>query len=78
MRLGLRFGGGPILGVVAITAGQAREFDQVIVRDPLTEDPALSLTENPAHALICGKKKAQRRLAAQARWVYPPGQNPFV
>ena len=78
MRLGLRFGGGPFRGIVAITAGQARELDQVVVRDPLPEDPALSLPENPAHALICGKKASQRRLAARASWVYPPDQNPFV
>jgi len=78
--LGLRFGSGPIRGIVAITAGQARDLDQVIVRDPLPEDPALSIPENPAHALICGnqKKSVQKRLAARARWAYPPEQNPLA
>ena len=78
LKLGLRFGSGPFRGVVAITAGQARDLDQVVVRDPIPEDPARSLPENPAHALICGKKASQRRLAARARWVYPPDQNPFA
>ena len=70
LRLGLRCGGGPFRGIVAITAGQARDLDQAVIRDPIPD--------NPAHSLICGKKSGQRRLAAQARWVYPPDQNPFV
>lgn len=80
LRLGLRFGGGPLRGLVAVTAGQARDLDQVVVRDPIPEDPAWSLPGNPAHSLICGKqtKSIKKRLAAQARWVYPPDQNPFV
>lgn len=78
LRLGLRFGGGPFRGIVAITAGQARDLDQVVVRNPIPEDTARSLPGNPAHSLICGRKAAQRHLAAQARWVYPPDQNPFA
>jgi len=78
LRLGSRFGGGPFRGIVAISAGQARDLDQAVVRDLIPEDPARSLPANPAHSLICGKKSAQRRLAKRARWVYPPDQNPLV
>lgn len=66
------------LGVVAVTAGQARCLDQIVVWDPCLD--------NPAHALICGKgaqtrksrKRVAKDLARMARWIYPPDQNPLA
>lgn len=74
------------LGVVAVTAGQARSLDQVVVSDPIDGDPEHGVLPNPAHALICGKaeqapksrKRIARALARMARWVYPPDQNPLA
>lgn len=58
-------GGDGIIGLVSITAGQARSLDQGVVRDPLPDDEA--------HALICGRqsKTTRRHLAATAVWVCP-------
>ena len=49
--------------LAAITAGLARECSQAIMRSPTTEEPA--------HALVCGKKTSQvrKRMGASARWV---------
>lgn len=66
------------LGVVAVTAGQARQLQQIVVWDPIPE--------NRAHALICGKrqetgsarKRIAKKLAKTARWVYPEDRNPFT
>lgn len=52
--------------LAAITAGLARECGLGVARQPLPE--------NPAHAVVFGKKtpKTRRRLAKEARWVVPP------
>jgi hypothetical protein len=67
------------VGVVSITAGEARNYEHAVVRDPLPD--------NPAHGLICGDiswsgtkyRKLAKNLAglAKNRWVFPPGENPF-
>ena len=50
----------------AITAGLARECRQRVARDPLPDEPA--------HALVCGKKTkgVRRTFAKQVEWVIPP------
>jgi hypothetical protein len=55
-------------GVVAVQVAVARSRQQIIVRDPLPEQPA--------HALVVGRKtdSVRRTLARAARWVVrPPG-----
>jgi hypothetical protein len=55
-------------GVVAFTAGVARSKQQIVVRDPLPDQPA--------HALVLGRKtdSVRRALARAARWIVrPPG-----
>ena len=53
-------------GLAEITAGLARQCQQGIVRDPLSD--------NPAHGLVFGRKTSgvKRRLAKECRWVVPP------
>ncbi len=50
-------------GLVAFTAGLARECNQAVVRDPLPTEPA--------HALVVGKKtgSAKKRMCRGSRWV---------
>lgn len=52
--------------LVSITAGLARECSQGVAREPLREEPA--------HAVVFGKKTkaVQRRFAQEANWVVPP------
>lgn len=52
--------------LASITAGLARANDQVVVRDPLPEEPA--------HGLVVGQKtkKRCRELAKSADWIVPP------
>jgi hypothetical protein len=55
-------------GVVALEAGLVRSRQQIVVRDPLPDQPA--------HALVIGRKtdSVRRALARAARWVVrPPG-----
>lgn len=55
-------------GVVGFEAGLTRSRQQVVVRDPLPDQPA--------HALVVGRKtdSVRRALARAARWVVrPPG-----
>ena len=60
------------VGVVAITAREARQLDQIVVRNPIPV--------NRAHALVCGRqtRATRRRMAEIARWVYPPDRNPLT
>jgi hypothetical protein len=60
------------LGVVAITAGEARQLGQIVAKDPIPE--------NPAHALICGHqtRSIRKQMAETARWVYPLDRNPLT
>jgi hypothetical protein len=55
-------------GLVAITAGLARECQQGIMRDPTEEEPA--------HALVFGKKTGgvKSKFAKQSRWVVEPSE----
>jgi hypothetical protein len=59
-------GGLEAIGVIAITAGQARGVGKIIVRDPEPDDPA--------HALACGElsKRKRRDLRELARWLIHP------
>ena len=52
--------------LASITAGLVRQCDQVIVRKPLTDDPA--------HAEVIGNKTpgVRKELARNAVWVFPP------
>jgi hypothetical protein len=52
--------------LAAITAGLARECGQAVLRDPLPDEPA--------HALVAGKKtrSVRRKMATGAEWVVPP------
>lgn len=52
--------------LASITAGLAREYQQGVARDPLPEDPA--------HAVVFGKKTrpVRRALALGSHWVIPP------
>jgi hypothetical protein len=52
--------------LAAITAGLAREKNQGVVREPLPEEPA--------HAVVFGRKTAsvKRALARGTHWVLPP------
>jgi len=61
------------MGVAAVTAGEARELKQIVVRAPIEG-------VNPAHALICGEqtKSVRKGLASKARWIYPPDGNPLM
>ncbi len=56
--------------LAVFTAGLARSCGQRIVRDPLPD--------NPAHALVFGRKteSVRRRLARGSRWVVPPPDQP--
>ena len=56
----------PGYALASVTAGDARECQQKVVRDPKGNEAA--------HALLFGRKtKANRRcLAAKAEWVVPP------
>jgi len=53
-------------GLAAITSGLARACGQIIVRDPLPEQPS--------HALVVGRKtnSVRTRLSRGANWVIPP------
>lgn len=58
----------PQHGLAEFTAGVARSIGCILVRNPLSDDPA--------HALVCGKnptghlsKSEAREIARQARWV---------
>ena len=59
-------GGVNIIGLVAVTAGEARGLDQAVVRDPQPDDAA--------HALICGTQSRSivRRLTNMAKWIRYP------
>lgn len=56
----------PGYGMVSITAGLARECDQRVCRDPSPEEPA--------HALVAGKKKksVKYRFLDAMEWVIDP------
>lgn len=57
-------------GVVAFTAGFARQRGQIIVRAPADDQPA--------HALVVGRKTSgvRRAFARVARWIHrPPGHD---
>ena len=58
--------GHPGFALAAITAGLARECGQVLVRDPIPDQPA--------DALVVGRKteSVRRRFALEARWVKEP------
>ena len=62
----LAYGGPRIVALAAVTAGEARELDQEVVRDAQPGDAA--------HALICGKQgqSVRRKLARLARWIRKP------
>lgn len=60
--------GHPGYGVVAFEAGVARSRQQIVVRDPLPDQPT--------HGLVVGRKtdSVRRAFARAARWVRrPPG-----
>ncbi|MBE3134204.1 MAG: hypothetical protein IMZ55_12065 [Acidobacteria bacterium] len=52
--------------LASLTAGLARQCNQLVARDPLPDEPA--------HALVAGKKtgSVRRRFATECRWVVPP------
>lgn len=52
--------------LASITAGLARECSQGVARKPLTEEPA--------HAVVFGRKtdRVRRRFAKEAKWIIPP------
>ncbi|WP_139181411.1 hypothetical protein [Thiohalomonas denitrificans] len=54
------------MALAAITAQDARSSEQIIVRDPVDEEPA--------HGLVVGSKskKIKRHLSRAAVWVVPP------
>ena len=62
----LAYGGAGIVALVAVTAGDARDLKQAVVRDAQPNDAA--------HALICGQqsKSVQHTLANLARWIRQP------
>jgi hypothetical protein len=63
----------PKYKLVAITAGEARQYQQIVCRDPLPE--------NLSHGLVCGSKKSNRihnGLRALAKWVVPAQPPLFV
>jgi hypothetical protein len=72
-------GGPSIVGVVSVTAGQARNLKQGVARDPIPEDPAHAIPEDPAHAVIFGEQNRAtcKGLASCAKWVFPPESNPL-
>jgi hypothetical protein len=50
--------------LISITAGNARQFNQIVCRNPVPG--------NPSHGLVCGSKKSRRirdGLRAAATWV---------
>jgi hypothetical protein len=61
-----------LVGIASVTAGEARSLGQAVVHDPLSE--------NIAHALICGHQPGSfsKQLAAMAKWAYPRSANPFT
>lgn len=60
----------PGFAVAALTARQARDDGQRVVRDPRPDEPA--------HAIVVGPKprSVRRRWAKSARWVVLPGAGP--
>jgi len=52
--------------LAAVTAGDARQIEQKIIRDPAPNDPA--------HALIVGQQPphVSKALAQAAKWIIPP------
>lgn len=52
--------------LVSLTAGLARGCNQKVARDPLLDEPA--------HALVVGKKtrSVRKRFATECRWVVSP------
>jgi len=72
-------GGARFIGIAALMASHARALGQVIVRDPIPADNPEHLPEDLAHALICGPQphSVRKRLAQNARWVYPADANPL-
>ena len=58
--------GHPGFALAAFPAGLARDCEQKIVRDPLPDDPA--------HALVVGKKtrSVRKRLAVESVWAVSP------
>jgi hypothetical protein len=62
--------GHPDFALAAISAGNAREYGQKVVRDPLPTEPA--------HGLVAGEKKKRimSNLAKSSVWVIPPKLNP--
>jgi hypothetical protein len=58
--------------LISITAGNARQFNQAVCRDPLLGDPS--------HGLVCGSKNRSSihdGLRAAAAWVIPPIAPPY-
>lgn len=57
-------------GLASFKAGLAREFGQLIVRDPLPEQPA--------HGLVCGNKtkSISRKFAKGSHWEFFPEDYP--
>jgi len=58
--------------LVSITAGNARQFNQAVCRDPLPEDPS--------HGLVCGSKNSKtvhEGLRVSAIWVIPETAPPL-
>jgi len=58
----------PGFALAAMTAALVRDCNQGIARDPRPD--------NPAHALVFGRKtkSIQRKLARRATWVIPPSE----
>jgi len=56
----------PGFALASLTAALARDCNQKVARDPLPDEPA--------HALVVGKKTkaVQRRFAKECRWVVHP------
>lgn len=58
--------------LVAITAGEARRYQQAVCRDPLPD--------NLSHGLVCGSKNNQKinnGLRDSAKWVIPAQAQPY-
>lgn len=57
--------------LAAITAGLARENNQAVAREPTKEEPA--------HGLVIGnKRKADKRMAKEAKWIIPPSEDQLL
>jgi hypothetical protein len=63
--------GHPGFSLVSVTAGLARQCDQMVVRDPLPTEPA--------HALVVGRKtqSVRKKFAQNAKWVVPSSPPPL-